>query len=248
MNSTPLKASVLAGILISSSLLLASPTSAAGPTQRNTNANVTFEMLLPVDVVDPLDPDTPKTPGDGEGDVNTGEGGELTLDFAPNLYFGSHKIKKDMEYVFPALVNAAKATNPEEQTSDPFIQVTDRQMKPGNWSVSVNASSFISDQTKDTSLEGSYLTFENGVLNRPTANSSAIEPTLNSSIKVTTGDPAVPVLTAADGEGALTWVAHWIPKGQASLPKVALTVPAGTMKKGKHTSALTWTLATTVNP
>lgn len=241
MNSTSFKTSILAGILISSSLLLSSPTLAVGPTERKTTADITFETLKPVEVVDPFDPDNPKTPGVDEGDVN-GDAGELTLDFAPNLYFGKKEITKDGTYTYPALINSAAGANPGEKTSDPFIQVTDRQLKPGNWRVTVKASHFKNSLTNLDSLDEAYLTFENGVLNRPTANASAVAPTLKPNIRVETTDTETEVLTAKDGEGELTWVAHWIPTSQNSSPKISLTVKAGTIKKGTHTSNLTWTL------
>lgn len=246
MNSTTLKASILAGIVLSSSLCFSSQVSASA-TQRNTTAKITFETLAPPVIVDPLNPDTPKVPGPDEGNVNT-EGGELTLDFAPNLYFGSHEVGKNGAYTFPALVNADKVAKPSEKTSDPFVQVTDRQLIPGNWEVTVQASAFSNSATNAPSLAGASLTFNRGTLTHPSTKVGVLSPLLSSSIEVISGGAAVRVLSADVGKGELTWVAHWIPKGQQTPPSIVLTIPSDTIKKGTHTAALTWTLSAPGNP
>lgn len=246
MNSKTFKVSIVAGILLSSSLYFSSEASASA-TKRNTTATITFETLAPPVIVDPLNPDTPKVPGTDEGQVNT-TGGELTLDFAPNLYFGRHEVGKNGAYEFPALVNADKVTKPTEKTSDPFIQVTDRQLVPGNWEVTVQASAFSNSATGNPSLAGAFLTFNRGILTHPLTNINAISPLLASSIEVISGGASVRVLSADVGKGELTWVAHWIPQGQPTPPSIKLTVPADKIKKGTHTAALTWTLSAPGNP
>lgn len=246
MKLTGLKTSILAGVLFTG-VSIPHTSVEASPTERNTKATITFETLLPPPIVDPTNPDVVKPPGPDEGNVNT-ESGELTLDFAPNLYFGSHEIGKDGMYEYPVLVNADKTANPDEETSDPFIQITDRQVKPGNWDVSVKVSSFENDQTGASSLAGAYLTFLNGQLKKPTVNTTAVAPVLNNSITALSDETDVNVLSAADGQGELTWVAHWIPDTTPSSPSIKLAVPAGTMKKGTHTASLTWTLASSITP
>lgn len=248
MFSKQMKVGILASALAVSSLTTYDVVQ-ADPLVRSTNATITFETLEVPDILDPLDPDTPKNPGPDEGQPNE-EAAELTLDFAPNLYFGSHEIKQDGQYVYSALTNANRVSNPDVKTSDPFLQVTDRRAIPGNWQVTVQASGFTNSEAGDAaSLAGATLTFANGVLGKPTANALAVAPTLASPVVVETGGEAETLLTAGLGQGQFSWVAHWIPQeSQVDKAGITLTVPAGTVQKGTHTSTLTWTLATSVLP
>lgn len=236
---------VFLGILVTG-LFLSHQTVQANPLERNTEMTIEFDMLLLPPVVDPLNPDLEKTPDSDEGDVNT-ESGELTLDFAPNLYFGSHKIKQDGTLEFPVLVNADKEANPTENTSNPFVQVTDRQAISGDWELNVHASAFQNSLTNSSSLDGAFLTFSDGVLDNPSINLSATPPTLNQDINLISDGDTENVMRAGIGEGELTWIAHWIPTDNLT-PSIKLTVPSGTMKKGLHTADLTWTLSTLVSP
>ncbi|TCI22587.1 WxL domain-containing protein [Exiguobacterium sp. SL-9] len=247
MFSKQMKVGILASVIAISSLT-SYDVAQADPLVRSTNATITFETLEVPDILDPLNPDTPKDPGPDEGELNQ-EAAELTLDFAPNLYFGSHEIKEDGSYTYPALVNANQTANPDEKTSDPFLQVTDRQVVPGNWEVTVEASRFTNSETANAdSLAGATLTFTDGVLDKPTANVTAISPTLISPVEVRTGEGAQVLLTAGLGQGQFSWIAHWIPENSEDTTGISLTVPVGSIQKGTHTSTLTWTLATTVLP
>lgn len=218
-------------------LCIGSLNAQASPTQGSTRAFVEFEDLQPPEILNPNNPDQVLTPppGSEDGDVNTATG-ELTLDFVPNLYFGKNEISGNTDGRY----KATSTTN----TPGPFIQVTDRRIDPGQWTVSVKAEQFKLD-TANT-LPQAYITFEKGTIRSRAAQQSdtTIEgPFLrfNESdgiTKVMTDNEYVSLLSAKKGQAPFTWLVHWLDSGAG----VYLHVPAATMQVGKHTSVLTWTL------
>lgn len=217
----------------------------ASPTTRSTEATIEFVDLLPPKVLDPENPDdvldvTPNL----EGDVNTASG-ELTLDFAPNLNFGTNDINESEKGRYKAL--------PIGKMKGPFVQVTDRRELPGAWTVSVKAASFMLPN-KIESLKGAMLEFEGGTIRSKSLQEQDIEnkviegPELaheeDGMTSVITGKDAVPLLRAATGQATSSWIAHWIEADSG----VYLKVPTDVITRGVHTADLIWTLSADIVP
>ena len=229
--------------LVVSLLLIGPSTNVEASTTGSTQAIVDFQSLgVPV-ILDPNNPEVPLTPkpNTNDGDVNN-VAGELTLDFAPNMYFGTNQIRESNQLKYLAKTTAKNGT----LSRGPFLQVTDRRVTSTGWTVSLQASSFYRDGVTTTvSLPGAYFTFENGVVTKPSAQ-PGVGPALRSAnIRVNTDNVAVPIMTAQVGDGQRTWLAHWIDNnaGDGIDRGVYLNVTANTMQAGEHASLLTWTLA-----
>lgn len=210
-------------------------------TTGTTNAIIDFVDLEPPKILDPDNPNDVLNPqpSDGDGDVNK-TAGDLTLDFVPHLYFGSNEIENDLAARYEAVLPAKGGS----LTKGPFLQVTDRRLTPGQWTVSVQASEFTSGG--QSTLAGAYLTFSNGVVTSPDTNSGFVGPSLRGTdIQVNTGGGAVAILSADTGEAPFTWLAHWIGTGDVG---VFLDIPINTKQVGEHTSVLTWTLSPDLGP
>lgn len=212
-------------------------------TTGTTNAIIDFVDLEPPEILDPENPDIVLDPQPNEGDGNVNDtAGDLTLDFVPHLYFGSNEIENDLAARYEAVLPAKGGS----LTKGPFLQVTDRRIIPGQWTVSVKASTFMSNGAK--TLAGAYLTFSEGVVTSPDTNSGFTGPKLRSEVIQVIADDlagAVPLLSADTGEAPFTWLAHWIGEGDVG---VFLDIPVNTKQVGEHTSVLTWTLSPDLGP
>lgn len=201
------------------------PVLAATASSATSSATVTFTPGT--EPSSPVDPDDPSKPLDPPGQ-GTGEAGPLSIDYVPNITFGSQAISASQ-----------KVYNANELK--PFVQVTDIRGTGAGWNVIAKASVF-NDGTGD-SLKGSTISFIGGYV--ISANSSASKPTASTPVILTTDNAESTVLVAAENSGLGTWVDRWYPTETtaSSNDNVTLTVPAGSATSKTHTSTITWTLA-----
>lgn len=201
------------------------PVLATTASSATSSATVTFTPGT--EPTSPVDPDDPSKPLDPPG-RGTGEAGPLSIDYVPNITFGSQAISASQ-----------KVYNANELK--PFVQVTDIRGTGAGWNVIAKASSF-NDETGD-SLKGSTISFVGGYV--ISANSSASKPTASTLVVLTTDNAESTVLVAAENSGLGTWVDRWYPTETtaSSNDNVTLTVPAGSATAKTHTSTITWTLA-----
>lgn len=201
------------------------PVFAATASSATSTATVTFTPGT--EPTSPVDPDDPSKPLDPPGQ-GTGEAGPLSIDYVPNITFGSQAISA-----------AQKVYNANELK--PFVQVTDIRGTGAGWNVIAKATAF-NDGTGE-SLKGSTISFIGGYV--ISANSSAAKPTASTPVVLTTDNAESTVLVAAENSGLGTWVDRWYPTETtaSSNDSVTLTVPAGSATAKTHTSTITWTLA-----
>ena len=206
-------------------LCLSWPVFAATASSATSTATVTFTPGT--EPTSPVDPDDPSKPLDPPGQ-GTGEAGPLSIDYVPNITFGSQAISA-----------AQKVYNANELK--PFVQVTDIRGTGAGWNVIAKATAF-NDGTGE-SLKGSTISFIGGYV--ISANSSAAKPTASTPVVLTTDNAESTVLVAAENSGLGTWVDRWYPTETtaSSNDSVTLTVPAGSATAKTHTSTITWTLA-----
>ncbi len=201
------------------------PILAATVSTVTSNATVTFTPGT--EPTGPVDPDDPSKPLDLPGQ-GTGESGPLSIDYVPNITFGSQ-----------AISGSQKVYNASELK--PFVQVTDIRGTGAGWNVIAKATPF-NDGTSD-SLKGSTVTFAGGYA--LSANSSASKPTPSNPVVLTTDNTEATVVVANENSGLGTWVDRWYPTETTatSNDNVTLTVPSGSATAKTHTSTITWTLA-----
>lgn len=201
------------------------PVLAATASSATSSATVTF--TAGTEPSSPVDPDDPSKPLDPPGQ-GTGEAGPLSIDYVPNITFGSQAISASQK-----VYNATELK--------PFVQVTDIRGTGAGWNVIAKATAF-NDGTSD-SLKGSTISFIGGYA--ISANSSAAKPTPSTPVVLTTDNTESTVLVASENSGLGTWVDRWYPTETTatSNDNVTLTVPAGTATAKTHTSTITWTLA-----
>ena len=201
------------------------PVFAATASSATSTATVTFTPGT--EPTSPVDPDDPSKPLDPPGQ-GTGEAGPLSIDYVPDITFGSQSISA-----------AQKVYNANELK--PFVQVTDIRGTGAGWNVIAKATAF-NDGTGE-SLKGSTISFIGGYV--ISANSSAAKPTASTPVVLTTDNAESTVLVAAENSGLGTWVDRWYPTETtaSSNDSVTLTVPAGSATAKTHTSTITWTLA-----
>lgn len=201
------------------------PILAATVSTVTSNATVTFTPGT--ELTGPVDPDDPSKPLDPPGQ-GTGESGPLSIDYVPNITFGSQ-----------AISGSQKVYNASELK--PFVQVTDIRGTGAGWNVIAKATPF-NDGAAD-SLKGSTVTFAGGYA--ISANSSASKPTPSNPVVLTTDNTEATVVVANENSGLGTWVDRWYPTETTatSNDNVTLTVPSGSATAKTHTSTITWTLA-----
>lgn len=201
------------------------PILAATVSTVTSNATVTFTPGT--EPTGPVDPDDPSKPLDPPGQ-GTGESGPLSIDYVPNITFGSQ-----------AISGSQKVYNASELK--PFVQVTDIRGTGAGWNVIAKATPF-NDGAAD-SLKGSTVTFAGGYA--ISANSSASKPTPSNPVVLTTDNTEATVVVANENSGLGTWVDRWYPTETTatSNDNVTLTVPSGSATAKTHTSTITWTLA-----
>jgi hypothetical protein len=147
--------------------------------------------------------------------------GNLSLDDAPILDFGTHAISNATE------------DYPATGTAHP-ITVTDLRGSNAGWNVTASLSGFTS--SSNSTLSGAYITLDD--ISISAANGTVATPpsVTNASIKLDSGGSAVKVLTAANGTGS------GVHDAALNLSKTMLTVLPGTASAGTHQATLHWEL------
>lgn len=177
------------------------------------------------DPTSPVDPSNPNNPGTEPG---TGMAGPLSLDYVPELGFGSQSIKNQVETY-------------EVENLQPYIQVTDKRGSGAGWKVSASLSTF-TNEAGTRSFSG-VLNFANGEVVSTTGNPSGAPTTSN--VAITSGDAEKKLVgtTAAD-QGMGTWVTRWFPNAPVSKnDSIKLTVDTRGLAADAYTADLNWIIS-----
>ena len=224
----------IAGILTVTSLVLGGQVAHAA-SNYTTSGTVTIEagegqVTPPVDgggdKTPSVDPDKPGTTQPGTGDKGT-----LTLDTVPNLVFGKQRVSSEAK-TYPALNStiAQEAGAGAAKNWAPYVQVTDVRGTGAGYKLTATMSEF---KAGANVLAGAQIKFANGTVSNEKAN-DAVAPTITDGV-LEAGTDAVPLLTAAKGQGMSTYT------GRFTDANVTLSVP-GASKVGAYTATITWTL------
>ncbi|MFD1485920.1 WxL domain-containing protein [Lacticaseibacillus baoqingensis] len=245
----------------------------------------------PTDPSNP-DPGKPVGPTDPNGkDPNQpigpdqGTDGPLSLDFASSLDFGTNRITSADQTYFARAQKyyAANATDPSgydmanAQYGPIYTQVTDNRGTNAGWTLSVKQNSPLTLSTFDATtgaytpvttgtgktLDGATITFADAEAASNSTDPTQM-PTVQAPVVVDGNGNAQPVMSAADQQGAGTWVDRFGHSEQATEMQynadgsdngtadvnvdksVSLYVPGATVKSaGLYYTTLTWTLSAT---
>lgn len=191
-------------------------------------------------------------PGGGEG----GEGGvvdpsqktSLRLSLLTAFDFGSIKMSGNTEtYVAnlptPNFVEGGQKERPN------FIQVTDNRGNLAGWNVTAKIAQQFTNGA--TTLDGSFITLDNGWTAPQAEDNKEFAPTVTNGTVTLSTDDAAPIASAAVEKGMGTWnimygtlYAPDQPTLGDAKTSVNLTIP-GSIKKteGKYTAKIEWTLS-----
>lgn len=262
MKSTlTLSAALLAAVTLGTTAMTAVPAFADDDVTLNTTAKAAFTAGDTDTTTPPVDPETPdpETPVDPEepGGVTPGTPSALSLDWAPNLDFGSNEISNTTKTYY------AKAQKFADGTYHPnYVQVTDKRGTFDGWNLTVKTDGqFRLDATADEKsggntatggvLTGTTMAFDKGTVNGVEGVDAQYAPTTQISTSTPISTAASNVMNAAAGNGMGTWVnsfgasSDYAENGATTSP-ISINVPGTTIKKAAtYTTNLTWTLSNT---
>jgi hypothetical protein len=262
MKKITFASSILAAMSIAT-VVLPTVASAADPIEQDTTGKVTF--VKDTTPENPKDPDKPGTdieePGDGEGPKGNGDG--LSIDYAPNLNFGTHKVTTSAITAYAYGVGSKKDGSFARSN---YVQVSDKRGTQAGWKLTLKQGAQFKTATDDV-LTAAAITLKSPRLvygtedTIPTYKPSTV---LTSDTELTPGT-SVTVMTAAAKEGMGTWLTAWGAKDNtddvspykddagtlktdaaATSGNVTLSIPKNTpILAQEYTTTLTWTLADT---
>lgn len=192
----------------------------------STGATITFtgDNTDPTGPVDPTDPDKP---GTGPG---TEMEGPLSLDYVPEMGFGTQEITGDVEtYDLVGL--------------QPYIQVTDKRGTGAGWKVSVSLTAF-NNNDSSKSFDG-VIKFKNAETLTTTGNNS-VSPTASNPVTITSGQGEQKLVgTTASNQGMGTWITRWFPTESeaTSNDSVQLTVNTVNVSTDSYKANLNWIIS-----
>lgn len=191
---------------------------------------------------DPQPPVDPEHPGDGNGNDNTGNKGDFTLDVVPNYDFGTQKLDGTAHTWNALFFDADKKAVVEGRNSNPYVQVTDIRPENTGWHVTVKIDDF---KTADGKLlSGTVLTLPKGTAKAADESNKSGDPAING-IEGVNGDDQV-LMSSEAGKGTGTWRDIMFDNKDDNQLPTTLFVP-GSASAGDYTANLTWTLADTPN-
>lgn len=151
--------------------------------------------------------------------------GELKLESAPVLDFGSHPIS-NVEQTYAA------------ESVSPNVQVSDLRGGGNGWELYVSLSPFALEGSGTTTLKAATIRFTSPTVSA--LNSTVgTPPSAAADVILTSDSTETPILTAEANEGMGVWGLVW------SAANTTLTVKPGTAQEGKSVASLTWTLQNT---
>ncbi len=223
-------------------LALPATTLAVDGGEYTSNGAVTFEAntdpTKPVDPTNPVDPIKPVDPTDPTG-PKPGTNGPLSIDYASSLDFGTQKITSTDE-VYKAKAQKYLDKADAEKTGPNFVQVTDNRGLESGWVLRVKQNGQFKT-TENQELTGAAVTFKNGNV---VTNSTSEKPSGQATIKLSPENASTNVMSAANGQGAGTYLLAWGTDAATGAESIELSVPGSTTKYAKqYKTTFTWTLA-----
>ncbi|MGN4444741.1 WxL domain-containing protein [Bacillus cereus group sp. MYBK79-1] len=224
--------------------VLAGGTSALAADGGTMNSKAFIQFEKNTDIVKPVSPLDPnievetKDPNDPKDPHEPGTAGPLSIDYASNFQFETHKASGNNEVYYASLDSVTEKGASDKTEVPNYVQVTDNRGTNAGWKLSVTQN----DQFKTTDnkeLTGAALTLKNGT---PNSAAGSDAPTAAQDIALVPGQ-ASDVLTAQEDQGMGTWVNTFGKSVEDAKKSVELSVPGKTKKEqAQYTTSLTWEL------
>lgn len=215
-----MKKTILATILISTTILAGTVAVHADDLSGKSTAKIGLTKQdpdNPVGPIDPIDPDDNPPSNDP-----TGNTGDLRIDYISNIDFGTQTISGKTETYI--------AEKPASLTES---QVSDLRGTGAGWHLQVNYDTEKPGFTsEDKTLSGAELTLPSGTA-KSVADNKATPPATS---EVVVNNAAQNIMTAAANTGLGTWA------DEMDTANVSLKVPSGNLV-GDYTATLVWTLS-----
>lgn len=187
--------------------------------------------------------------GDGGegGVVDPGQNSSLRLSLLTAFDFGTIKMSGNTE-TYKAKLPTPNYIDGGKQERPNFVQVTDNRGNLAGWNVTAKIAEQFSNG--ETTLNGSYITLENGWAQPSATDNEAFAPTVSTGKITLSTDGVANIATAPKDKGMGTWNIMYgtlfAPEKETlgdAANSVSLTIP-GSIKKteGKYTAKVEWTL------
>ncbi|MGR3741165.1 WxL domain-containing protein [Companilactobacillus sp. DQM5] len=237
MNKKIHSLAILTGLTLlgTNTAVLAAP---VGNLDTNVTASFTEDKTpaVPLDPTDPTKPVKPERPGTT---------GPLSLDAVPTgIDFGTNELKAGQNLTL--LAKPMKVTHQDDTQKEVphYVQVTDKRGGRLGWKLTVRQTAQLKS-TGGVDLTGAVMSLNKQTISSP---STEVAPTgFTGKLDLTPGSD-VTVMTAAAGQGYLTWIQKYGSliddgSGKANVNDgVQLMVPSGAAQATKYTGSLVWTL------
>ncbi|MBP1040264.1 WxL domain-containing protein [Vagococcus sp. BWB3-3] len=183
--------------------------------------------------VAPVDPDE----GNEVVPVYPPTNGPLSLSYAADLEFGSHKFNgKESSFLAENYTVTQVATNKAKQYP-PFVQINDLRGSGAGWTLAVKQNSPLA---KENGVEIANSQFKISALSAESPHGMTQQPSTLYSKNVSNNGETVPIISAKEGEGMGTWT---IFLGDMGSQNPELSVPLASVKEtGRYQTSLTWIL------
>lgn len=193
------------------------------------------------DLIDPDNPSGEPFVDDPDNPIGntTNEAGPLSLDFVPNINFGSGIEISATNETYDAVDNS--------DGTSPFVQVTDLRGTAAGWNLTAEVSSFVTSGTDDETLLGAEIVLSGGDLVTNAAHSSQMPQITSASVVLPADGSSTPlsIMNASPDTGMGSWALRWpdleTPEDGVN-ENIQLNVPGGSAAEGSHTASITWTL------
>jgi hypothetical protein len=247
--STLILTSVLASTGIPAYAEEAEETPKVNSSTANTNGLLTVEkpdaedpeVINPVAPVNPNDPDTPFVPSEEGGKAGTS--GLITIDFAPNLDFGTLTLGVAQKK-YAALQSGTDSAGTPTSVQN-YVQVSDKTGNYAGWELSVKRSEFKHATETTKTLAGTKLTFKNAVVRTGTEIGDGLPSVVNGTgaagIELPI-DTKTTLVKANANEGLGTWIYALGSTPEEGETSVELDIPVAKYAEGSYTSTLEWTI------
>ncbi|RDX01192.1 WxL domain-containing protein [Listeria kieliensis] len=243
------------------SVVLAVPVSVSAADGGTYQSNGVVEFVPSTGSTKPMNPDAPQEninpvdPTTPNGEPQPGTPGPLSIDYASSIDFGVNEISSRDETYYAKAQQFNQEGKDGGWTSN-FVQVTDNRGTNAGWTLVVSqGGQFSNPDTQNKELVGAQIKFANS---QAVSNAEGMEPPAVTDIVLDPAGAESPVMSAAAGKGAGSWIDKWgsvsdapAKEGSEADPTkvnkaVSLFIPGKSAKDAvQYKTTLTWKLTDT---
>lgn len=219
------------------------------PDSKTGTSEAQIEFVPNKNVPDLINPDDPTTEFPSEEESGENNTGPLSLDYVPNISFGTDKMIKAKQEEYPAVKS--------DNDFSPFVQVTDNRGTGAGWQLNATFNGFTEivtneegEEIEENSLPGAKIIFSNNEENIVTNGAPEDKkPSSKDSVELSADDSTNTdmIMNAQNDKGMGSWAMVWKDPDTIETPEenesIKLEIPGGIATTGKHKATITWTLS-----